>query len=46
MIKYTTFTVAETEVFELYAADIWSEEERLEFISWIALNPESSDVIK
>jgi hypothetical protein len=46
MTKYTAFTVAETEVFERYASDIWSEEERLEFISWIALNPESGDLIK
>jgi hypothetical protein len=33
-------------VFERYASDIWSEDERLEFISWIALNPESCDLIK
>ena len=33
-------------MFERYASDIWSEEERLEFISWIALHPESGDAIK
>jgi len=25
--------------FQRYAIDIWSDEERLEFISWLALNP-------
>ena len=32
-------TVAETPMFQRYADEIWSEDERLEFISWIALNP-------
>jgi hypothetical protein len=28
MVKYTAFTVVETEMFERYASDSWSEEER------------------
>lgn len=38
-------TVAETPVFVKYAAAVWSEEERTEFINWIAANPDSGDVI-
>jgi len=38
-------TVAETEIFIKYAADIWNDIERNEFISWIASNPEAGDVI-
>ncbi len=38
-------TVAETEIFQRYAASIWSESERLEFIEWIAANPLVGDVI-
>ena len=38
-------TVAETEIFQRYAASIWSESERLEFIDWIAANPLAGDVI-
>lgn len=32
-------TVAETPIFQSYAGEIWTEDERLEFITWIALNP-------
>ena len=32
-------TVAETQMFQHYADEIWAEDERLEFITWIALNP-------
>ena len=32
-------TVAETPIFQSYTDEIWTEDERLEFISWIALNP-------
>ena len=39
------FTVIETSVFIKYAKQIWSEDERLEFINWIALNPLAGDVI-
>ena len=38
-------TVAETPIFVKYADDVWSESERTEFITWIAANPESGDVI-
>ena len=38
-------TVAETQMFQRYAEAIWNEEERLEFISWIALNPNAGAVI-
>lgn len=38
-------TVAETKVFRRYAAEIWSEEELMEFISWIAQNPTAGDLI-
>jgi hypothetical protein len=38
-------TVAETTVFSRYAAEIWSDSELMEFISWIASNPDAGDVI-
>ena len=38
-------TVAETAVFQRYAATIWSEDELNEFITWIAANPTAGDVI-
>jgi hypothetical protein len=39
-------TVAETPVFIRYAAEIWSEAERQDFITFIAANPEAGDVIR
>jgi hypothetical protein len=33
-------TVAETPIFQEYANDVWSDAERIEFINWIANNPE------
>ena len=39
-------TVAETPVFIRYAADVWTDAERMAFIHWIAANPESGDVIQ
>ena len=36
---------AETEVFQRYAALIWTDAERVEFITWIAANPLVGDVI-
>ena len=39
-------TVAETPIFQRYAADIWTQAERDEFIAWIAVNPEAGDLIK
>ena len=38
-------TVAETPVFQRYAAEVWSEAERQEFISFIAASPEAGSVI-
>lgn len=38
-------TVAETPIFQKYANDVWSDAERIEFINWIANNPEAGDVI-
>lgn len=38
-------TVAETPIFERYAAEVWTEAERLKFIDWIAANPEQGAVI-
>jgi hypothetical protein len=38
-------TVAETAVFEKYAAEIWSEGDRQAFINWIAANHDAGDVI-
>ena len=39
-------TVAETSVFVRYAAEVWSEAEREEFINFIAGKPEAGDVIR
>jgi hypothetical protein len=38
-------TVAETDVFIRYAAQIWTEQERHEFINFIALNPSAGEII-
>lgn len=38
-------TVIETPTFQKQAEKIWTEDERLEFIDWIAANPLSGDVI-
>lgn len=38
-------TVAETDVFVKYASAIWSDDEREEFVSWIAVNPEAGALI-
>ena len=39
------FTVIETPAFQKQAAKVWTEAERLDFIAWIAGQPESGDVI-
>ena len=39
-------TVAETPVFVRYAAEVWSDAERQQFINFIAANPEAGDVIR
>jgi hypothetical protein len=38
-------TVAETPIFQKYASDVRSDIERIEFINWIANNPDAGDVI-
>lgn len=38
-------TVRETETFKKQADRIWTEEERLEFITFISANPDAGDVI-
>jgi hypothetical protein len=38
-------TVAETPIFQRYAADIWTQDELDAFINWIAANPDAGDVI-
>ena len=39
-------TVAETPIFQRYAAEVWTEAEREEFVSFIATNPDSGAVIR
>jgi len=38
-------TVAETEIFQRYSADVWKDGEREEFIEWIAAHPEAGVII-
>jgi hypothetical protein len=38
-------TVAETAVFMRQTADVWTDEERLAFVDFIARNPEAGDLI-
>lgn len=38
-------TVAQTSVFQKYAAVIWTSDELDQFVNWIALNPLAGDVI-
>lgn len=38
-------TVVETPTFQRQARALWSDDERLEFIAWIAGNPEAGEVI-
>ncbi len=38
-------TVAETPVFQRYAAEVWSEIEREQFITFIAASPEAGAII-
>lgn len=35
----------ETPTFQKQADRLWNEEERLEFVAWIAANPDTGDVI-
>ena len=38
-------TVAETAIFQRYAAEVWSDAERIAFINFIAASPEAGSVI-
>ena len=38
-------TVAETDIFQRYAASVWTDTERTGFIDWIAANPLAGEVI-
>ena len=38
-------TVAETPLFQRQARDVWDENEREDFVNFIARNPEAGDVI-
>ena len=35
-----------TAIFQRYASEVWLDAERVEFINWIAANPEAGDVIR
>lgn len=39
------YTVAETPIFTADADRLWSEDERLAFVAWIAANPLAGDVV-
>lgn len=43
--SFNVRTVAETPIFQRYAAEVWADAERVEFINWIAANPTAGDVI-
>lgn len=40
------YTVEETPTFQRAVTKIWSDAERIEFISWIAANPLAGDLIR
>ena len=39
------YSLAETPTFVADADKLWSEDERLEFLAWLAANPDAGDVI-
>lgn len=39
------YTIAETPTFAADADKLWSEQERLEFFTWLAGNPEAGDIL-
>lgn len=45
MYNKSMFTVIETPTFQKEAAKVWTEAERMDFITWIAENPTAGDVI-
>lgn len=44
-MRMRPITVAETALFMRQAGDVWTEEERLAFVDFIARNPEAGDLI-
>ena len=38
-------TIVETPTFKAEADKIWSETERMDFMAWLAINPDAGDVI-
>ena len=41
----TLRTIAETAAFQRWAADVWTEEELMQFKVWLAANPEAGSVV-
>jgi len=39
------YTIIETPTFVAESGKLWSEDERMEFLLWLAANPEAGDVI-
>ena len=39
-------TIAESEIFSRYVSDYWTEDERGEFVSWIATHYDVGDVVR
>lgn len=39
------YSLAETPTFAADADKLWSEDERMEFLAWLAINPDAGDVI-
>lgn len=38
-------TAIETDTFQRQADKLWTEDQRLEFLTWLAANPEAGDVV-
>jgi hypothetical protein len=38
--------VAETPIFQRYAAEVWTDSEREQFVNFIAANPQAGDLIR
>jgi hypothetical protein len=43
---YRPIVVAETDTFVRQSADVWTDEERMSFVDFIARNPEVGDLIQ
>ena len=46
MYNIFVYTVVETAEFQKQAAKIWTQDERLAFITWLASNPVAGDVVQ